>query len=134
MASAAESAEQLGQRLAEAGKDIASVQDVALSEIGGRDPAVRTQVAGMDLHAALLEVEDPDAPHAEPEIFRDLGTHLRRTVARGENLDGKVRRDLREAPYAHAGSHPPLRDEGDVRAEQSVRIALEEEPGRLAEQ
>src|SRR6202043_3668016 len=89
---------------------------------------------GMDLHTALREIEDPDAAYAEPEILRHLGAHLRRTVARREDLDGKVRCDLRESPSAAAGSQAPLRDERHVRAQEGVRIALEEEPCRLAEQ
>jgi len=79
----------------EAGQDAAAIENIAFSELGARGPTVRAFAGSMDLHAARLEIEDLDAAHAEPEVLRHLGAHLRRTVARREDLDGKIRCDLR---------------------------------------
>src|SRR5260370_32936789 len=133
-ASAAHSAEQFGERLAEAGKDLASVEYVALVELARRDPAARACVAGVDLHAVRRRIEDPDAAHAEPQILGDLGADCRRTVARGEDLDGQIRGDFTEGRSERTGRQTPPHHATARRAEEGVRTTLQQEPARIAQQ
>jgi hypothetical protein len=60
------------------------------------------------IRRAFGRIDDPDAADAEPQILRDLGAHPPEAIARRQDLDREVRRQLRPGSLHVTGRVHPI--------------------------
>jgi len=80
-----------------------------------------------------LRIEHPDKADAGVHVFQHLGIHLRRRVARRDDLGDEVRSQIKISAQVHGSCDPTPSNEGKVRRSNRVRIAAQAKAGLSGE-